>query len=191
MKYLACIMVALSLACAGEIVLAQNLAVEQGQYSDPELIFGVQKFDFILYCHQELFPMFEKRRFGLTPLYGQSHSFELWADSINRRYLVSVDIAEQNWEITRQKSIPLLYKKYINDYNIEAYVEVFYRGMAKPILVKKYQITLSGKTSYQLLKGEPDYYKLYVPFKQRLGIENQALRSLAAKVSSDLYNIIN
>lgn len=191
MKYLVCLFTVISLAFAGDITQAQYSGLDGILGSDPESYFSDRTDEFIRYCHRELFPRFEKRRFGLTPLYGQANSFELWADSLNRRYLVSVDIAERNWEISRQKSIPLLYKKYVDEYNLEAYVEIFYRGMAKPILVKKYQIVINGKTSYQLLKGEPDYYKLYVPFKQRRGIEKQALKSLAAQVSSDLYNLIN
>ncbi len=191
MKYLIWLFAIIILAFATSIVQAQNSGHEWSAGSDPELYFGDRTDAFIRYCHQELFPRFEKRRYGLTPLFGQANSFELWADSLNRRYLVSVDIAERNWEITRQKSIPLLYKKYVDEYNLEAYVEIFYRGMVKPIMVKKYQIVINGKTSYQLLKSEPDFYKLYVPFKQRQEIENRALKTLAAQVSSDLYKLIN
>jgi hypothetical protein len=191
MKYLIWLFAIITLTFADNIVLAQSSGHEWNAGSDPELCFGDRTDLFVRYCHQELFPRFEKRRYGLTPLFGQANSFELWADSLNRRYLISVDIAEQNWEITRQKSIPLLYKKYVDEYNLEAFVEIFYRGMAKPILVKKYQIVINGKTSYQLLKSEPDYYKLYVPFKQRREIEKQALKTLAAQVSSDLYKLIN
>lgn len=191
MKYLIWIFAILSLVFFDSIVIAQNPSHGWNMGANPELYFNGKTGDFIRYCHQELFPRFEKRRYGLTPLYGQDNSFELWADSINRRYLVSVDVAEQYWEITQQKSIPLLYKKYVDEYNLKAFVEVFYRGMTKPILAKKYQIVINGKTSYQLLKCEPDYHKLYVPFKQRQGIEKQALKSLAAQVSSDLYKLIN
>jgi hypothetical protein len=91
----------------------------------------------------------------------------------NHRYLVSVEIAERGWEVSRRQSIPLLYKKYVDEYKLEALVEIFYRGMIKPILAKKYRIRIIGKTSYQLLKNDPDYSRLYVPYSERQGIESR------------------
>lgn len=191
MRYLVFLLALLPPILIGVNISAQNSPAETEISAGSELAYGCRTGNFIEYCHQELFSKFERRRFGLTPLYGQASSFEFWTDSVSCRYLIMVDIAEKNWEINKQRSILLLYHKYSDDFIMEAYVEIFYRGMIKPILAKKYQIIINGKTSYQLLKSEPDYYRLYVPFKKRQDIETQALKTLAAKVSSDLFNIIN
>jgi hypothetical protein len=191
MKYFACLISLFMISCFGRSILAQNLESKVVAGQDMESYFDHQTGEFIRYCHQELFPKLEKRRYGLTPLYGQANSFELWADSIDRRYLITVDIAEQGWAISSKKSIPIIFNQYSDDYNIEAFVEIYYHGMPKPILAKKYQVVINGKSSYQILKSDPDWNKLYVPFKRRLLIEKQALKALAAKVSSDLYSLIN
>jgi hypothetical protein len=191
MRYFACLISFIMISCFGQSTLAQNTESGVSSGQGMESYFDRQTGDFIRYCRQELFPKFEKRRYGLTPFYGQANSFELWADSVDRRYMISVDIAEQGWEISSKKSIPIIFNQYSDDYNIEAFVEIYYHGMPKPILAKKYQVVINGKSSYQILKSTPDWNKLYVPFKKRLLIEKEALKSLAAKVSSDLYSLIN
>jgi hypothetical protein len=192
MRYPVWLTVSFCLICGlCQTALAQNPQPGFISGQDMEAYFNCQTSEFIRYCQLDLFPKFEKRRYGITPLYGQANSFEIWADSINRRYLVSVDIAEQGWAINRKRSIPILYSQYSDDYNIDAYVEIFHNELPLPILVKKYRIVINGKNSYQVLKSEPNWNRLYVPFKIRLMIEKQALKELAARVSSDFYNLIN
>ncbi|NLI16945.1 MAG: hypothetical protein GX409_11725 [candidate division Zixibacteria bacterium] len=191
MKYLIGLIISVYVCCACERVASQNTGAGWNMNSSPHEYYGGRTDEFIRYCSWELFPKFQERRFGLTPLFGEANSFELWADSINHRYLVSVEIAERGWEVSRRQSIPLLYKKYVDEYKLEALVEIFYRGMIKPILAKKYRIRIIGKTSYQLLKNDPDYSRLYVPYSERQGIEKQALKSLAAQVSADIFKLIN
>jgi hypothetical protein len=192
MKYPGWSLIVIAICCILPLATAQDIdggGVTPGQAW--QSYYDSQTGAFIQYCHYELFPKFEKRRYGLTPLYGQAFSFELWADSINRRYLISVDVAEQGWAINTKRSIPIIFRQYTDDYNIEAFVEIYYRGMAKPIFSKKYQVVINGKNSYQLMKNDPDWNKLYVPYKKRQIVEKQALKTLAAKVSSDLYSVIN
>jgi hypothetical protein len=192
MRYPVWLIIGFCLICAfGQSVFAQNPQSGFGCGQDIEAYFSNQTNEFIRYCQLELFPKFEKRRYGITPLYGQANSFEIWADSLNRRYLVSVDIAEEGWSVNRRRAIPIIFSQYSDDYNIDAYVEIFHDELPIPILAKKYLIVVNAKNSYQVFKDNPDWNRLYVPFKVRQMIQKQAIKTLAARLSSDIFNLIN
>jgi hypothetical protein len=156
---------------------------------------GYDNFDqvseFIKSCQLELFSKFEQRRFGITPINGQPYSFELWADSLNRHYLIFVEIARQGWDVSHDLSIPYIFNRYSRDFHLDACVKILQGKAAEPLMAKIYRVEINGRKNYQVIRDNPDSGGLYVPFRERLSKENQAYRILTVRLSADIYSLIN
>jgi hypothetical protein len=143
------------------------------------------------YCNRELFVKFHDRPFQVNPLANQGQNFELWADSLNRRFIVLIDIPEEGWVTEHLFSVPLIFNRYQKNYLIEAFVKVYKKASDKPALVKKYLIKIGGRKAYQVCQNNPDADNLVIPFKERFLKEKQAHMRLAAQLANDIYSIVN
>jgi hypothetical protein len=143
------------------------------------------------YCDRELFVKLNDRPYQINGLANQGQSFELWADSLSRRFMVLIDIPEEGWVTEHQLSIPLIFNRYQKNYLIEAYVKIYRKFSDKPALTKKYLIKINGRKTYQVCQNNPNDNGLVVPFKERFLKEKQAHMRLAAQLANDIYSIIN
>jgi hypothetical protein len=189
------------LKCLALAVCFLNPILLFGQYSNSNLV-GLESKNADLsassdqvslaeYCNRELFNKFKDRPYHISNLADQGQSFEIWADSLSRRFLVFIDIPEEGWVTEHLLSLPLILNRYQKNYMLEAFVKVYRKNVDKPSLVKKYSVKISGRKAYQVWQNNPNDSGLIIPFKERLFKERQAHMRLASLLAKDIYVIID
>jgi len=118
---------------------------------------------------------------------GPRSEFKNWADNVNCRYVVSLEIIKRGWRVDHSFQIPFVFHVYRNNFRLGAILKLYRRGVPKPILLKKYDVKAGGPRVYQILSKNPQDGGLMIPYGQQAIKETKAEEKFIHKLSKDIF----